>query len=312
MNGPESVRFALTIHYDGAPFHGWQLQPNAPTVQGELERVLARIAGGHRIPVTGSGRTDRGVHATGQVAALELPPQWTARDLRKALNALLPRSIWVEEVRRVPSSFHPRFDARRRTYGYQVGTAFPVRSPFLHPFCWASEDRPPREELLHAAAALLPGERSWRAFARAGQEQRGDRCHVIHAAWTPWRSGDTEPLGWRFQITANRYLHHMVRYLVGTMMAVARGDRPMDDLVVLLDSPESPIVTSPPAPPQGLFLTRVEYEAGALGRHPDRDPGHDPGHDSGHDSGAGSGPSPALPTSPTYPSSIPLRHENTS
>lgn len=300
MNGPESVRFALTIHYDGGPFHGWQLQPNTPTVQGELERVLARITAGRRILVTGSGRTDRGVHATGQVASLELPPHWTALDLRKALNALLPPSIWVEKVCRVPSSFHPRFDARRRTYGYQVGTAFPVRSPFLSPFCWPSDDRPPRAELLHAAAALLPGDRSWRAFARAGQEERGDRCHVIEAGWTPWRSGGGEMLGWRFQITANRYLHHMVRYLVGTMMAVARGDRPMDDMAVLLDGPGSSLVTSPPAPPQGLFLTRVEYEDGAWGQHPDRDPG------------PGSEPSRVSSILPTIPSSISPRHETAS
>jgi tRNA pseudouridine38-40 synthase len=297
VNAPESVRFALTIHYDGAPFHGWQLQPDAPTVQGELERVVAHMTGGTRIPVTGSGRTDRGVHATGQVAALELPPRWTSRELRKGLNALLPRAIWIQEARRVPSSFHPRFDARRRTYGYQVGTTPLARSPFLQPYCWSSDHLPPREDLLHAAAALLPGDRSWKPFAQAGQEERGYRCQVLQAAWSPWHGGGGERLGWHFQITANRYLHHMVRYLVGTMMAVARGHRPLEELEALLEDPSTSLVTSPPAPPQGLFLSRVEYDDGALGRDPDQDP----------EPRSSPGAPPALP--PTAPPSTPSWHE---
>jgi tRNA pseudouridine38-40 synthase len=272
VNAPEFVRFALILHYHGAPFHGWQLQLNAPTVQGELERVLARLNAGVRVPVTGSGRTDRGVHATGQVVTAVLPARWTAVELRKSLNALLPRSIWVEEVRRVPDDFHPRFGARRRSYAYQVGTVPLSASPFLRAFCWPVLERPPHGELLLAAAALVPGDRSWKAFARAGQESRGDRSQVFAAEWTPWLGGDGMLLGWRFHITATRYLHHMVRYLVGTMMAVARGDRPLAEFEALLNVPGTPLVTSPPAPPEGLFLSRVEYEEGAFGTDPDRDP----------------------------------------
>ncbi|CAN5728818.1 tRNA pseudouridine(38-40) synthase TruA [soil metagenome] len=272
MNAPEFVRFSLILHYHGAPFHGWQLQLNAPTVQGELERVLARLNAGVRVPVTGSGRTDRGVHATGQVVTAVLPARWTAAELRRSLNALLPRSMWVEEVRRVPDAFHPRFGARRRSYAYQVGTVPLSASPFLRAFCWPVLERLPDGEGLAAAAALVPGDRSWKAFARAGQEARGDRSQVFAASWTPWLDGDGTPLGWRFHITATRYLHHMVRYLVGTMMAVARGDRPLAEFDALLNVPGTPLVTSPPAPPEGLFLSRVEYEEGAFGTDPDRDP----------------------------------------
>jgi tRNA pseudouridine38-40 synthase len=262
------VRFALLLHYDGAPFHGWQLQPGLPTVQGEIERVLTRISGGDRVRVTGSGRTDRGVHATGQVAMLELPPRWEPVELRRALNALLPRSIWVAEAWACGARFHPRFDARRRSYRYQVGTAAAVHSPHLRRVCWPSDAAPPDPDLLAAAAALLPGERAFGAFAQAGQEHLGDRCHVFEAAWRPWRDGEAALLGWSFHITANRYLHHMVRYLVGTMVEVARGHRPLDHLQALLDEPETTLVTSPPAPPEGLFLTRVEYDS--VSRPPER------------------------------------------
>jgi tRNA pseudouridine38-40 synthase len=272
VNAPETLRFALTVHYDGAPFHGWQLQPDVPTVQGTLEEVLARLAGGVRVPVTGSGRTDRGVHATGQVAAVDLLPRWDAAALRRSLNALLPSSVWVEEVRRVPPAFHPRFDARRRSYRYRVGTAPVASSPLLRRICWPQGAPAPDPELLRGAADGILGEHSFRAFARAGQEERGDRCHVHAARWTPWRSEEGESLGWTFHVTANRYLHHMVRYLVGTMLEIARGHRPPGDLAALLADPATPLRTSPPAPPEGLVLERVEYEEVSLGDDADRDP----------------------------------------
>ncbi len=272
MNAPDAVRFALEVHYDGAAFHGWQLQPHAPTVQGALEEALQRLAGGKRVPVHGSGRTDRGVHATGQVAAVDLPPSWTPFELRKALNALLPRAIWVARAALAPPGFHPRFDARERAYEYRVGMEAMTRSPFLRPFCWPLAPPLPDPELLRAAAALLPGDRSWKAFARSGQEERGDRCHVMEAGWTPWTGFEGEPLGWRFRIVANRYLHHMVRYLVGTQVAVARGMRPLEELARLLADPACELVTSPPAPPEGLFLARVRYEAEPFALAPDPPP----------------------------------------
>jgi tRNA pseudouridine38-40 synthase len=296
---PALLRFVLELHYDGAPFHGWQLQPHAPTVQGALEAALTRISAGARIPVTGSGRTDRGVHATGQVAAVQLPASWTAPELRKALNALLPSSVWVSRAAVAPPGFHPRFDARRRSYEYRVGVARHCHSPFLRQICWPVTRLPPDPHLLAEAAALLPGDRSWKSFARAGQEERGDRCHVLSADWSPWTGFEGEPLGWRFRIVANRYLHHMVRYLVGTQVAVARGQRPMAELARLLEDPECGLVTSPPAPPEGLFLAQVAYdkdpfaEAGADAPEPAEGPrraGRPPGP-------SGASPSPSDPPS---------------
>jgi tRNA pseudouridine38-40 synthase len=268
VSPPAPTRFGLLIQYDGAPYSGWQLQPDMPTVQGEIEAVLERLTGARR-PVVASGRTDQGVHALGQVASVDLPAKWNADRLRKALNALLPGSIWIQEVRRVPADFHPRFDARRRSYLYRLGTAAETASPFHHRWCWPPTGRPgPVDpEGLAAAASLIPGDRAFGAFAKAGQPERGERCRVLSAEWRPW-----EDLGYVFQITADRYLHRMVRYLVGTMADVARGGRPLDEMAELLEDPNTALRTSPPAPPEGLFLHRVSYDAARVGDDPDRAP----------------------------------------
>lgn len=256
MSTGDEVRIRLTLHYDGSAFHGWQYQPRQATVQGAIEAVIERITGQRR-PVLGSGRTDAGVHATGQVATVGVPERWTAPELRKALNALLPPEIWVEEARRVPRAFHPRYDAVARSYRYRVGVADAANSPFHRPFCWALAE-PLDPDLLAASAELLPGRHSFRSFAKAGQPERGEMCDVERAGWSPWR-GDEGELGHEFTITANRYLHHMVRYLVGTMVAVARRKRPLGEMGDLLHDPDGPARTSPPAPPEGLYLARVEY-----------------------------------------------------
>lgn len=250
-------RFRLTLHYDGSDFLGWQLQPGDRTVQGEMEAVLERLTGLRRA-VVAAGRTDRGVHATGQVAAVTLPSTWSADDLHRALNALLPDDIWVESVHLVAPGFHPRYDALARSYRYRLGLSARASSPFHRRWCWplAREVDP---DLLHRAAALIPGERSFRAFAKAGQEARGERCRVGEARWNAW-----EDLGWDFHITADRFLHHMVRYLVGSMVEVARRRRSVEELEELLSDPGTPLRTSPPAPPEGLVLIRVHYpEAGS-------------------------------------------------
>jgi tRNA pseudouridine38-40 synthase len=248
------TRFRLLVHYDGAGLHGWQVQPDVPTVQGEIEAVLERISGARR-PVLASGRTDTGVHATGQVAVVDLPTdRWTPRRLGKALNGLLPPEIWIEAVHETTPDFHPRFDARARTYEYRVGTARRSASPFHRRWCWALCEELDLEAM-GAATKGLAGDHSFRAFAKAGQPERGERCTVTAAGWTPW-----DELGWTFTISANRYLHHMVRYLVGTLVDIGRRRRPVADIQVLLEGSDPTAVTSAPAPPEGLFLTRVDYD----------------------------------------------------
>ncbi len=236
------------------------------TVQGELERVLDRLTGARR-RVTGAGRTDRGVHAVGQVASVEVPQRWSAATLRTALNAILPSEIWIEEARRVPAHFHPRNDAVARTYEYRLGLEPLAASPMFSRWCWDISRDPPQPANLELAAAHIPGERSFGSFAKSGQPHLGERCRVASARWESW-----DGPGILFRITANRYLHRMVRYLVGTMVDVARGRRPLQELDELLNDSGTSLTTSPPAPPQGLFLFRVEYPPERLGDHPDRDP----------------------------------------
>ena len=255
----EEIRLALTLHYDGGAFFGWQFQREGRTVQGELEAAIERLTEAHRT-VTGAGRTDSGVHATGQVAAVNVPARWTPVPFRKAMNAILPDDVWVSDVQAVPAAFHPQYDAVARTYVYRVGLDEEARSPFVRRWCWCNQ-QPLDRRLLEEASARILGSHSFTAFAKSGQPERGTRCTVGSSVWEPW-----EGLGLTFTITANRYLHHMVRYLVGTMVEIARGGRPLDDLSALIDEgPSRGQETSPPAPAQGLFLAAVEYPAQARG-----------------------------------------------
>ncbi len=243
-------RFRLTLHYDGARFHGWQLQPERRTVQGELERILSQLFD-QPTRVTGSGRTDAGVHASGQVAAADAPPGWSASKLRRALNALLPEDLWVAGVSRATPDFHPRYHAVSREYRYRIGVAAEARSPFHAPWCWPL-CRPLELGSLQEVTEPLLGEHNFGAFAKQGREERGDRCRVTAAEWARWS------LGVQLHISADRFLHHTVRYLVGTVVAVVLGKRPAEDVLRLLAKEEG-VTTSPPAPAGGLFLRRVTY-----------------------------------------------------
>lgn len=245
----------LVLHYDGTRFAGWQRQREARTVQGELEAVLGRLCAAP-IAVTGAGRTDAGVHARGQAAGVRVPEKWTPPALRRAMNALLPDDVWVAEAHEMAPRFHARFDATARRYAYFLGTDDAAFSPFRRGREWAL-GRPVDAALLEAAAAPLRGDHCFRAFAVKGTAPEEDhhRCVVTHAAWVPRPEG-----GWRFDVEANRFLHHMVRFLVGTMVAVATGRRPLADVARLLAADANDDV-SPPAPPHALYLDAVRYPA---------------------------------------------------
>jgi tRNA pseudouridine38-40 synthase len=251
VTAPIERRIKLTLHYDGSGFFGWQVQPGVRTVQADLEAALSRLAD-RPVSVVAAGRTDRGVHATGQVASALMPAKWTPGDLRRSLNAILPADMWVAGAATVAPEFHARYDAVAREYVYRVGTAPASHSPFHRRWCWPVRD-PLDSELLAAAAVRIRGDHSFLAFAKSGQPERGERSVVHRAEWREW-----DGLGVVLHIRANRFLHHMVRYLVGTMVDVARGRRPLADVELLLAGDEG-LETSPPAPPEGLFLARVYY-----------------------------------------------------
>ena len=243
-------RYQILIEYVGTSYVGWQIQKNGNSIQKTAQLVLSKLLS-EKITLHGSGRTDAGVHATGQVACADMPSSWAPESLRRSLNAILPPEIWIQSSRIAHPDFHPRYGAIARTYQYQVGTEPKARSPFHARTCWTLEGQLDYE-LLKFGASELVGEHSFKAFAKSGQPERGYLCSISQAQWSH------SDLGFCFEITANRYLHHMVRYLVGTMVDIARVKRQKDDLRRLL-SAEPDLTTSAPAPPQGLFLVNVQY-----------------------------------------------------
>ncbi|HXQ29213.1 MAG TPA: tRNA pseudouridine(38-40) synthase TruA [Gemmatimonadales bacterium] len=244
--------YLAVIAYDGAQFVGWQRQPAGRSVQAEFEAVLARLVGRPSRAV-GAGRTDTGVHALGQGVGFALGGRWThdPDGVRRALNALLPRDIWVERVHPMQPGFHARSSAIARRYRYVVGTDDAARSPFRRPYEWAL-GRPLDVGLLGEAASVLPGEHEFRGLAAGGTPDY--RCSVASAEWTPRADG----AGVTFTIEANRFVHRMVRFLVGAMIDIALHRRPLSDLSELLRARDNQ-AASPPAPPQGLYLVTVRY-----------------------------------------------------
>jgi tRNA pseudouridine38-40 synthase len=242
------------VHYDGAQFVGWQRQREGRTVQAEFEAVLERLTG-HRTRVTGAGRTDTGVHAVGQGVGFLVDDRWgnDPAGLRRALNALLPRDIWVERVHPMQTGFHARRSAVARRYRYVVGTTDTAQSPFRRPYEWAL-GRSVDAGLLARAAETLIGEHDFRGLASRGSTDPDCRCRVALAQWAD-RPDDA---GVTFTIEADRFVHHMVRFLVGTMVDIALGRRPLSDLATLLAATDNQ-EASPPAPPQGLYLVAVRY-----------------------------------------------------
>jgi tRNA pseudouridine38-40 synthase len=244
----------LVLHYDGSGFSGWQKQPEQRTVQGVIEQALERLCG-RPTTALGSGRTDAGVHARGQAVGVHVPSKWTAETLRRALNAILPDDVWIAAAFEMRPDFHARYSALSRRYTYHVGTDDAARSPFRRrtelPF-----EFPLDRSALNASATPLVGLHSFRAFAVKGTAPEADehRCDVRVARW-----GD-RPGGVVFEIEANRFLHHMVRFLVGTMLDVASGRRPLGDIEQLLEARDNDDVSSP-APANALFLEAVEYPA---------------------------------------------------
>lgn len=246
--------FLAVVQYDGGQFVGWQRQPAGRTVQAEFEAVLERLMG-RRTAVTGAGRTDTGVHAIGQGVSFGADERWKekAPALGRALNGLLPRDIWVEQVHPMGPGFNARRSATARRYRYVIGTDAASRSPFRRAYEWAL-GRPLDPAQLEQPAQALLGEHDFRGLAAAGAAKPDYRCRVAFAQWAPRADGT----GVTFTIEADRFLHRMVRFLVGTMVDIALARRPPSDLTQLLTATDNH-AASPPAPPQGLYLETVRY-----------------------------------------------------
>jgi tRNA pseudouridine38-40 synthase len=281
----------LTLAYDGTGFSGWQIQPGELTIQGELQAALGRVTGESPLP-QGSGRTDAGVHALGQVASFPLQANIPPENLQRALNRTLPPAIRILESRTVRSTFHARHSTVAKTYEYRVFRELicpPFLARYVHACPW-----PIDLEVLQACARLFEGEHDFLSFAAtdpdlasrtriAGQEldlEPEDSCNAGHDASTT-SSGATEFVAkqgavrtifsstWErresengeiliYRVRGNGFLHHMVRNLVGTMIDVGRGYRKLEEIPQILAA-RTRAAAGPTAPAQGLFLHSVEY-----------------------------------------------------
>lgn len=251
------MNFKLVIQYDGTDFHGWQVQENDRTIQGELERVIGMLVD-VEVAVVGSGRTDAGVHAEGQVANVHITgDKFTPEKLKHAINGNLWRDIRVMSVERVPDEFHARFSAKSKTYLYRVVNA-PVMSPFWRRFAH-HESRPLDVARMNEAARSFLGEHDWTAFASARSDGESRVRNVtdftVESHWD--ERADAQVI--EFRITAKGFLRYMVRSIVGTLIEVGRGEKTSDTIQTAIVTGDRNLAGKT-ASAQGLTLLKVEYD----------------------------------------------------
>jgi tRNA pseudouridine38-40 synthase len=239
-------RIRLDLAYDGPAFHGWQVQPDLPTIQGTLEAILSGMEGAP-VAVAGSGRTDAGVHALRQVAAFSLTNPIPPENLRRAMNRLLPHAIRVLAAEEVRSDFHPRFQAKAKTYEYRI-----VRGEVCSPFDWPyvlHHPYPLNEERMVELARAFEGEHDFTAYAAADDRDAEGHSKVrcVFASALERSAGRLT-----YRIRGSGFLKHMVRNVVGTLLEAGKGN--------IADCGVLPAKCGPTVPARGLFLVSVEYD----------------------------------------------------
>ena len=251
--------FKITLAYDGTQFVGWQRQAAGTSIQGRLEEALAELDQ-RAVTVAGAGRTDAGVHALGQVASFSLQRSIAGEALIRALNARLPAAIRVLAAERVPDTFHARFAATGKTYRYRIWNTG-VASPFERAFAWHVVE-PLDRRAMADAAGVLAGRHDFAAFKAAGGGTRSTEREVfssqVTAALPP---GGTALLV--YEISGTGFLRHMVRTIVGTLVEIGRGRRPVEWMAEVMAGRDRTLA-GPTAPPHGLVLVGVEYGGHSL------------------------------------------------
>jgi tRNA pseudouridine38-40 synthase len=257
----------ITLAYDGSEFHGWQIQPEMPTMQGTLADCLKRLTGEDVLP-QGSGRTDTGVHALAQVASVYLETAIPERNFVVALNNLLPRTIRVSSVAEMPAEFHARHSARAKTYRYRIYRG-DICPPFLARYV-CHDPYPMNEEALMRASESVVGTHDFTSFAASDPERNAriaagtandaearfgsvSNVRTIHSS--QWMRTDQELI---YTVRGDGFLHHMVRNLVGTFLLVGKGSLKIADVPAILEA-RNRSAAGPTAAACGLYLVNVEY-----------------------------------------------------
>lgn len=250
------MNYKLLLQYDGTEFHGWQIQGDLRTVQGELTQALSLIDG-RSVNVHGSGRTDAGVHAEGQVASVEIQREISTEKLRAAINANIGRDVRVLSVETVPDEFHARYSALEKTYVYRI-----VNGPVISPFWWRyvhQEARPLNLDRMRECAELFLGKHDWTAFS-AAQSDVDDRVRTVTQVDITERSDDRSPSSMiEIRVSAEGFLRYMVRTMAGTLMAAGRGELDRDDIIAAVETGARPMAAVT-APACGLTLLSVRYD----------------------------------------------------
>ncbi len=240
----------LLIEYDGTNYQGWQVQTKGPTIQGILEEKLGLLTGGP-IQLFGSGRTDSGVHALGQVAHFKTQGQMDIQSMQRALNSLLPHDIVIRKIEEVDEGFHARKQSKSKIYEYRILNRN-LRSAFHRGYIWHIPQKLNLAEMKKSTRWLI-GEHDFSSFRSVGTPTRTAVRRVIRAEWKRGRGGLV-----RFEIEANGFLKQMVRSIVGTLVEVGKGKinpEEFQKILTLKDRKKA----GPTAPAHGLFLREVKY-----------------------------------------------------
>jgi tRNA pseudouridine38-40 synthase len=246
-------RIKIQLSYDGTDYHGWQVQPGLGTIQGELEKVVSEIEG-KPVQVAGSGRTDAGVHALAQVAAFNIENPIPVENLARAMNRLLARDIRVLKAEEAPLDFHPRFQAKAKTYEYRIFRAeicppFERRYVYHHPY-------PLRVEEMIAVAPLLEGEHDFTAFAASDDRDEQPGNSKVRTIFCSRLTKEGDRLIYR--VTGSGFLKHMVRNIVGVLLETGKGNVDRAGVLARIEA-GCAIPPGPTAPARGLFLISVKY-----------------------------------------------------
>ena len=237
-------RIKIQVAYDGTAFHGWQVQPGLPTIQGALEEIISGMEG-RPVHVAGSGRTDAGVHALGQVAAFSIENPIPLDNLRRAVNRLLPHAIRVLSAEEVHPEFHPRFDAKAKTYEYRI-----VRGEVCSPFEWPYAHHfpyPLDEERMVVCARTFEGEHDFTVFAASDERDAEGKSKVRQVFSSELQRAEGRLI---YRVRGSGFLKHMVRNIVGTLIEAGKGN---------VEPGVLPAKSGPTAPAKGLFLVSVDY-----------------------------------------------------